>query len=66
MCRARIAAVVSPVARAASMNSRRFSCKVCPCTMRAVVSQPTAAMASSSTAMLPRPSKVLRMITMKR
>ena len=49
MWRARIAGGGTPSARAASMNSRRFSASVWPRTMRAVVSQPTAPSARSST-----------------
>ncbi len=49
MWRARIAGGATPSARAASMNSRRFSARVSPRTMRAVVSHPTAPSDRSAT-----------------
>ena len=48
------------------MNSRRFSARVSPRTMRAVVSHPTAPSAISNAARLPRGSRLVRMMTMKR
>ena len=66
MWRNRMAGAGTPTARAASMNSRRLSASAWPRTMRAVVSQPTAPSASSSSAMLPRCQSVVRMMTMNR
>ena len=65
MWRQRIAGVRTPLAIAASMNSRRRRLSVWPRTMRAMVSQPTAPMAMNSAAMLPRANSVDRMITKK-
>jgi hypothetical protein len=50
---------------AASMNSRRRKASVCPRTMRAIVSQPTAPIARNSAKMLPRAKIDERMMTMK-
>ena len=66
MWRAMIAGVPTPSARAASMNSRRLSDSVWARTMRAMVSHPTAPMATNRTARLPRSNRVVRMITMNR
>ncbi len=65
-CRTRMPKVPTPLARAASMNSRRFSASVWPRTIRAVVSQPTAPMARNRPARLPRPKKAEKMMTTKR
>ena len=53
-----------PLAMAASTNSRRRSVSVCPRTIRAMVSQPTAPMAMNKAARLPRGNSVDRMMTM--
>ncbi len=48
------------------MNSRFFSARVWPRTIRAVVSHPTAPIAMNSPATLLRPKTVEKMITMNR
>ena len=56
---------LTPAMTAASTNSRRFSDNVCPRTMRAMVSHPTAPIAKNSTYTFPRAKIVVRMMTMK-
>ena len=60
-----MSALPTPITNAASTNSRRFNDSVCPRTMRAIVSHPTAPMAMNSTYTFPRAKIVDRMMTMK-